>query len=156
MSFPEGVTYLVTSHSPQANTIVEEPQSDTVVALLTQVKMEKNENVMAARAASPPSFIGLSSSFEACHWLVRKQKPTNQRNAQKAAGDRDQEGACEPNINTSHWSANYNPTQPIIMLQTGPCVGHDGFLSPSELAGSLRCHIKQHWVPPLFCPVGCV
>lgn len=46
--------------------------------------MEKNENVMAARAASPPSFSGLSSGFEACHWLVRKQKPTNQRNAQKA------------------------------------------------------------------------
>lgn len=64
--------------------------------------MEKNENVMAARAASPPSFIGLSSSFEACHWLVRKQKPTNQRNAQNASGDRDQEGACEQNINTSH------------------------------------------------------
>lgn len=67
MSFPEGITYLVTSHPPQANTIVEKPQSDTVIALLTQVKMEKNENVMAARAASPPSFIGLSSSFEACH-----------------------------------------------------------------------------------------
>lgn len=49
--------------------------------------MEKNENVMAARAASPPSFSGLSSGFEACHWLVRKQKPTNQRNAQKAGMD---------------------------------------------------------------------
>ncbi|RLW00197.1 hypothetical protein DV515_00009072, partial [Chloebia gouldiae] len=55
-----------------------------------QVKMEKNENVMAARAASPPSFSGLSSGFEACHWLVRKQKPTNQRNAQKAGMDHHQ------------------------------------------------------------------
>lgn len=64
--------------------------------------MEKKENVMAARAASAPSFIGLSSSLEACHWLVRKQKPTNHRNAQKAGmghhqhakgeGERDQEG----------------------------------------------------------------
>lgn len=50
-------------------------------ALLTQVKIEKKEKVMAARAASAPSFRGLSSCFETCHWLARKQKPTNQRNA---------------------------------------------------------------------------
>lgn len=61
-----------------------------MATVLTQVKMEKNENVMAARAASPPSFSGLSSGFEACHWLVRKQKPTNQRNAQKAGIDHHQ------------------------------------------------------------------
>lgn len=61
-----------------------------MATVLTQVKMEKNENVMAARAASPPSFSGLSSGFEACHWLVRKQKPTNQRNAQKAGMDHHQ------------------------------------------------------------------
>lgn len=34
---------------------------------LTQVKMEKKEKVMAARAASPPSFRGLSSSLLTCH-----------------------------------------------------------------------------------------
>lgn len=93
-----------------------------MVAVLTQVKMEKNENVMAARAASPPSFIGLSSSFDACHWLVRKQKPTNQRNAQKAGlyehqhakGERErhQEGMCEQNINTPCVSGNFNSMRP--------------------------------------------
>lgn len=55
-----------------------------LVALLTQVKMEKKEKVMAARAASAPSFSGLFCRSETCHWLARKQKPTNQRNAQKA------------------------------------------------------------------------
>lgn len=101
-----------------------------MAAVLTQVKMEKNENVMAARAASPPSFNGLSSSFEACHWLVRKQKPTNQRNAQKAAmdhhqhgkgeGERDQEGMCEQNITTSRFSGNFNPMRdPPVCCRLG-------------------------------------
>lgn len=53
-------------------------------AVLTQVKMEKKEKVMAARAASVPSFRGLSLGLETCHWLARKQKPTNQKKAQKA------------------------------------------------------------------------
>lgn len=85
---------------------------------------------MAARAASPPSFIGLSSSFEACHWLVRKQKPTNQRNAQKAGmdhhqhakgdGERHEEGMCEQDIKTSHFSVRFNPARPTSVLQTGP------------------------------------
>ena len=52
--------------------------------VLTHVKMEKKEKVMAARAASVPSFIGLSLGLDTCHWLARKQKPTNQRKAQKA------------------------------------------------------------------------
>lgn len=52
--------------------------------VLTHVKMEKKEKVMAARAASVPSFIGLSFGLDTCHWLARKQKPTNQRKAQKA------------------------------------------------------------------------
>lgn len=56
--------------------------------LLTQVKMEKNEKVMTARAASPPSLNGLSSSLVACHWFAKKQKPTNHMKDQKA-GKRD-------------------------------------------------------------------
>lgn len=54
---------------------------------LTQVKMEKKEKAMAARAASVPSLSGLSSGLDTCHWLARKQKPTNQRKAQKAVGE---------------------------------------------------------------------
>lgn len=50
----------------------------------TQVKMEKKEKVMAARAASAPSFNGLSSGFATCHWLAIKQKPTNQTKDQNA------------------------------------------------------------------------
>lgn len=46
--------------------------------------MEKKEKAMAARAASVPSFSGLSLGSETCHWLARKQKATNQRKAQKA------------------------------------------------------------------------
>lgn len=52
--------------------------------VLTHVKMEKKEKAMAARAASVPSFSGLSLGSETCHWLARKQKATNQRKAQKA------------------------------------------------------------------------
>lgn len=52
--------------------------------ILTHVKMEKKEKAMAARAASVPSFRGLSLGLETCHWLARKQKPTNQKKAQKA------------------------------------------------------------------------
>lgn len=37
--------------------------------ILTHVKMEKKEKAMAARAASVPSFSGLS--LETCHWLAR-------------------------------------------------------------------------------------
>ena len=55
-------------------------------ALLTHVKMEKKAKVMAARAASPPSFRGLSSDLATCHWLARKQKPTNHMKDQKAKG----------------------------------------------------------------------
>lgn len=50
----------------------------------TQVKMEKKEKVMAARAASAPSISGLSSRFDTCHWLANRQKPTNHMNDQKA------------------------------------------------------------------------
>lgn len=57
-------------------------------AILTQVKMEKKEKAMAARAASVPSFRGLSWALETCHWLARKQKPTNQKKAQKAGVSR--------------------------------------------------------------------
>lgn len=46
--------------------------------------MEKKEKVMAALAASAPSFKGLSSGLLTCHWLVRKQKPTNHIKAQTA------------------------------------------------------------------------
>lgn len=124
-----------------------------MAAVLTQVKMEKNENVMAARAASPPSFIGLSSFFEACHWLVRKQKPTNQRNAQKAGmdhhqyaekeGERHQEGMCEQYINTSRFSGNFNPVRPTSVLQIGPDSDCAACLSPSEPAGSLTAKLSR-------------
>lgn len=125
-----------------------------MAAVLTQVKMEKNENVMAARAASPPSFIGLSSSFEACHWLVRKQKPTNQRNAQKAGIDhhqhakeegeeRHQEGMCEQTINTSCFSGNFNAMRLTSVLPTGPNSDCAACLSPSKLAGSLMAILSM-------------
>ena len=39
--------------------------------VLTHVKMEKKEKAMAARAASVPSFSGLSLGSETCHWLAR-------------------------------------------------------------------------------------
>lgn len=51
---------------------------------LTHVKIEKKEKVMAARAASPLSFRGLSSGLVACHWFAKKQKPTNHMKDQKA------------------------------------------------------------------------
>lgn len=35
--------------------------------VLTHVKMEKKEKAMAARAASVPSFSGLSLGLETCH-----------------------------------------------------------------------------------------
>lgn len=120
-----------------------------MATVLTQVKMEKNENVMAARAASPPSFSGLSSGFEACHWLVRKQKPTNQRNAQKAGmdhhrhakgKDKEQEDMCEHNIYILHFSGNFNPLRPTTTLQTGQ--NWSASLSPNELAGSLTANCQ--------------
>ena len=49
------------------------------------MKMEKKEKVMAALAASPPSLRGLSSGLDTCHWLARKQNPTNHMKDQKAA-----------------------------------------------------------------------
>ena len=54
-----------------------------VSAGLTQVKMEKKEKAMAALAASAPWFKGSSSGVVRCHWLAKKQKPTNHRNVQK-------------------------------------------------------------------------
>lgn len=66
-------------------------------AILTQVKMEKKEKAMAARAASVPSFRGLSWTLETCHWLARKQKPTNQKKAQKAGVSR-----VRPEVNDTH------------------------------------------------------
>lgn len=52
------------------------------IKVLTQVKMEKKEKVMAARAASPLSLNWLSS--DTCHWLAKKQKPTNHMKDQNA------------------------------------------------------------------------
>lgn len=66
-------------------------------AILTQVKMEKKEKAMAARAASVPSFRGLSWTLETCHWLARKQKPTNQKKAQKAGVSR-----VRPDVSDTH------------------------------------------------------
>lgn len=59
---------------------------DAVSGALTQVKMEKKQKVMAARAASPPSFSGLSSGLDICHWFAKKQKPTNHMKDQNAGG----------------------------------------------------------------------
>lgn len=58
----------------------------SISGALTQVKMEKKQKVMAARAASPPSFSGLSSGLDICHWFARKQKPTNHMKDQNAGG----------------------------------------------------------------------
>lgn len=55
------------------------------VCVFTQVKMEKKEKVIAARAASAPWFKGSSSGVVRCHWLAKKQKPTNHKKAQKPA-----------------------------------------------------------------------
>lgn len=65
---------------------------------LTQVKMEKKENVMAARAASPPSLSGLSSCWVTCHWFAKKQKPTNHMKDQNA-GERERETGAETELN---------------------------------------------------------
>ena len=52
------------------------------------MKMEKKAKVTDARAASAPSFSGLSSSLDTCHWLASKQKPTNHMKDQNAKGRR--------------------------------------------------------------------
>lgn len=110
--------------------------------------MEKNENVMAARAASPPSFSGLSSGFEACHWLVRKQKPTNQRNAQKAGmdhhqcakgKDKDNKRICMSITYTYYISLEISTLRPSWRLGQTDC---SASLSPSELAGSLTANCQ--------------
>lgn len=41
---------------------------------------------MAARAASVPRFQRAVLGLETCHWLARKQKPTNQRKASEGWG----------------------------------------------------------------------
>lgn len=46
---------------------------------LTQVRMEKKEKAMAARAASAPCHTPLVDSVR-CHWFARKQKAMNHRN----------------------------------------------------------------------------
>lgn len=65
---------------------------------LTQVKTEKNEKVMAALAASPPSLSGLSSCLVKCHWFAKKQKPTNHKKDHKA-GKGDNASADSVKIN---------------------------------------------------------
>lgn len=53
-------------------------------ACLTQVRMDKKEKAMAARAASEACSKGSLDEVR-LHWLARKQNPTNQRNAQSPA-----------------------------------------------------------------------
>lgn len=50
-------------------------------ATLTQLRMEKKLKAMAARAASPACVVPGPGAVR-CHWLVRKQKPTNHRKDQ--------------------------------------------------------------------------
>lgn len=69
---------------------------------LTQVKTEKNEKVMAAWAASLPSFSGLSSCLVTCHWFAKKQKPTNQKKDHKA-GKGDNASADSVKISIKGW-----------------------------------------------------
>ncbi len=49
---------------------------------LTQVRMEKKEKAIAARAASDACSSGSSLAEVRLHWLAKKQNPTNQRNVQ--------------------------------------------------------------------------
>ncbi len=49
---------------------------------LTQVRMEKKEKAIAARAASDACSSGSSLGEVRLHWLAKKQNPTNQRNVQ--------------------------------------------------------------------------
>lgn len=51
--------------------------------LLTQAKMEKKVKAMAALALLLPTRKWL---VECCHWLVRKQKPTNQMPVHRTGG----------------------------------------------------------------------
>lgn len=60
--------------------------------ILTQTKMEKKEKVMAALALLLPRRNCLGD--ECCHWLVRKQKPTNQTPAQRTAGAGEKRGGA--------------------------------------------------------------
>lgn len=69
--------------------------------ILTQVKMEKKEKVMAARAASPPSFSGLSSGLDTCHWLAKKQKPTNHMKDQNAGIRKKKENQSKNSTSTT-------------------------------------------------------
>lgn len=50
---------------------------------LTQTRMEKKEKAMAALALLLPRRNSLGC--ECCHWLARKQNPTNQMPAQRTA-----------------------------------------------------------------------
>lgn len=45
----------------------------------TQERIEKKQKAIVALAASEPWANGSSSGDVACHWLARKQKPTNHR-----------------------------------------------------------------------------
>lgn len=47
--------------------------------------MEKKLKAMAARAASPACVVPGPGAVR-CHWLVRKQKPTNHKNDQSPTG----------------------------------------------------------------------
>lgn len=60
-------------------------------ALLTQMRMEKKEKVMAALALLLPRRKYLGG--ERCHWLARKQNPTAQMPAQMTGGSRERRGA---------------------------------------------------------------
>lgn len=49
--------------------------------------MEKKLKAMAARAASSACIVPCPGAVR-CHWLVRKQKPTNHRKDQSPVGER--------------------------------------------------------------------
>lgn len=54
--------------------------------VLTQTKMEKKAKLMAALAPVLPTRSSLGEEW--CHWLARKQKPTNQVIAQSTAREK--------------------------------------------------------------------
>lgn len=101
----------------------------------TQVNTEKKQKTMAARAASAPSFRGLSSSLDACHWLARKQNPTNQTRDQSAVGTKGQ-----PPVQSDRWRWQ---KQRRWSLTWHPNVGHDGLLPVLHAADLRKVNVQR-------------
>lgn len=109
------------------------------INIQTQVRMEKKQKAMVARAASEPWARGSSSGEVACHWLARKQKPTNHRKQARPRGRlrsitrKHFRGPLVVNVNTT---ARCSPVLACSQTESRkfPNISHK----------------KVHWSPPLI------